>query len=453
MTTLTNLTRAPEIGANSYLLQNGPASVLLDAGMHPRVEGWAATPLLDLLPKDLEAVLLSHAHHDHAGALPLVTRARPGAKVWMTSATAALTEPLLHNSVNVMTRQRKETLQQEYPLYTHRGVDDCVVAWETVPLQRPFHVDGSEFKFLFHDAGHVLGSALTEIRCGDRRALYTGDLNLTRQTLMIPCRPPDGPWDTIIMETTRGAQPTPTGQTRDAMENDLLEAIRQTFGRGGAVLMPVFALGKTQEMLTLLHHARKDGRLPPTTIYIGGLGRVLTEVYDRQRSLAPRQHAGFKIIPEVRPETFDPRRLPTLRPKSGQIYLVSSGMMTPHTTSHTLARLFFPREHDSIFFVGFTEPSSPAGLLRAAGRGGSVDWADPHGPLPVRCEIRHFDMTAHATREDLAEWISEQARPKKLFLVHGDPEAQEWFRQTLSLRRPEMDIQQPPPGRPVPLFS
>jgi Cft2 family RNA processing exonuclease len=371
----------------------------------------------------------------------------------MTSATAALTEPLLHNSVNVMTRQRKETLQQEYPLYTHRGVDDCVAAWETVPLQRAFHVDGSEFKFLLHDAGHVLGSALTEIRCGSKRALYTGDLNLARQTLMIPCRPPDGPWDTVIMETTRGAQPTPSGQTRDSLENDLLEAIRQTFARGGSVLMPVFALGKTQEMLTLLHHARQDGRLPPTTIYIGGLGRVLTEVYDRQRSLAPRQHAGLKIIPEVRPETFDPRRLATLRPKSGQIYLVSSGMMTPHTTSHTLARLFFPKENDSIFFVGFTEPSSPAGLLRAAGRGGSVDWGDPHGPLPVRCELRHFDLTAHATREDLADWVCDHARPKKLFLVHGDPEAQEWFRQTLALRRPAIDIQQPPPGQAVPLFN
>ena len=386
MTTLTNLTRAPEIGANSYLLRSGSASVLLDAGMHPRMEGWAATPMLDALPKDLEAVILSHAHHDHAGALPLVTRACPGAKVWMTSATAALAEPLLHNSVNVMTRQRKETLQQEYPLYTHRGVDDCVVAWETVPLQRPFRVDGSEFQFLLHDAGHVLGSALTEIRCGHQRCLYTGDLNLARQTLMIPCRPPDGPWDTVIMETTRGAQPTPTAQTRDSLENDLLEAIRQTFARGGSVLMPVFALGKTQEMLTLLHHARQDGRLPPTT-------------------------------------------------------------------SHTLARLFFPREHDSIFFVGFTEPSSPAGLLRAAGRGGSVDWADPHGPLPVRCEIRAFDLTAHATRENLADWVCDQARPKKLFLVHGDPEAQEWFRQTLALRRPEMDVQQPPPGKPVPLFS
>jgi Cft2 family RNA processing exonuclease len=70
----------------------------------------------------------------------------------------------------------------------------------------------------------------------------------------------------------------------------------------------------------------------------------------------------------------------------------------------------------------------------------------------VRCEIRYFDLTAHAVREDLADWISEQARPKKLFLVHGDPDAQEWFRQTLSLRCPEMEIQQPPPGKPVPLF-
>ena len=341
MVTFTNLTRAPEIGANSYLLRAGDSSVMLDAGMHPRRDGWDATPLLDQIPKDLEAVLLSHAHHDHIGALPLVTHAHSGAKVWMTSGTAALAEPLLHNSVNVMTRQRRENGRMDYPLYTHRTVDDCAVTWEIAPLNRPFRMDSSKLEFVFHDAGHVLGSVLTEIRAENRRALYTGDLNLQRQTLMLPCQRPAGPFDTVIMETTRGAQPTVPGHDRAYFEEELLSAIRATFDRGGAVLMPVFAMGKTQEVLTLLHQARQSGKIPQAPIYIGGLGRVMTEVYDRQRSLAPRQHATLRLIPEAQPETFDPRRLPTLRLRAGHIYLLSSGMMTPKTTSHTIARLFF----------------------------------------------------------------------------------------------------------------
>ncbi len=452
MLTFTNLTRAPEIGANSYLLEADGTAALLDAGMHPRLDGWEATPLLDRVPKNLETILISHAHHDHIGSLPLVTSARPKARVWMTSATSALAEPLLHNSVNVMTRERREKGNVDYPLYTHRGVDDCVVTWEHMPLQKAIRPEGSDLEFMLHDAGHILGSVLTEIRYQGKRALYTGDINLQRQTLMLPSQPPPGPIDTVIMETTRGAQEALPQQDRTFFEEELLAAIRATFARGGAVLMPVFALGKTQEMLALLHQARLAGKIPPAPIYIGGLGRVLTEVYDRQRSLAPRQQSGLRLIAEVQPETFDPRRIPSLRPRGGHIYLVSSGMMTPHTTSHSIARLFFPREHDSIFFVGYAEPFSPAGRLRAVGQGGSVEWGDPSGPLPVKCEVRYFDLTAHSTREELVRWVCQSAQPSKVLLVHGDPEAQSWFATTLAKERPGMEIIQPPSGQPIPLF-
>jgi len=178
----------------------------------------------------------------------------------------------------------------------------------------------------------------------------------------------------------------------------------------------------------------------------------MTEVYDRQRSLNPRQHANLRLIPEAQPETFDPRRLPQLRLRAGHIYLLSSGMMTPQTTSHTIARLFFPREHDSIFFVGYTEPSSPAGILREAGQGSLIDWGD-NRDVPIRCEVRYFDLTAHATREDLLQWTCQEVQPTRVMLVHGDPEAQAWFAQQFAQNRPGMEIIQPPPGQPVPLFA
>jgi predicted metal-dependent RNase len=254
------------------------------------------------------------------------------------------------------------------------------------------------------------------------------------------------------METTRGAQAAVPGQDRAFFEEALLAGIRQTFERGGAVLIPVFAMGKTQEVLALLHHARLEGKIPKAPIYIGGLGRVMTEVYDRQRTLNPRQHGGLRLIPEAQPETFDPRRLPALRLRAGHIYLLSSGMMTPNTTSHSIARLFFPREHDSIFFVGYTDPTSPSGLLRKAGQGGSVDWGDT-GSVPVRCEVRYFDLTAHATREDILRWACEEIQPSRVLLVHGDPDAQAWFASQISLQRPKTEVIQPPPGQPIPLFA
>lgn len=453
MATFTNLTRAPEIGANSYLLQSEGHSVVLDAGMHPKLDGWQATPFLDEIPKDLDAILISHAHHDHIGSLPLISHSHPHAKILMTAATAALAEPLLHNSVNVMTRQRRELDRPDYPLYTHRGVDESCVNWQNAPLQRPFHIGSCPMDFVLHDAGHVLGSVLTEIRLNGRRALYTGDLNLQRQSLMAPCQPPSGPFDTVITETTRGAQPTLPGKDRASQEEELLSAINTTFARGGAVLIPVFAMGKTQEVLTILHEARLAGKIPPAPITIGGLGRVMTEVYDRQRTFAPRQRVGLRLAADVRPETIDSRRLPALRIRGGHIYLVSSGMMSQHTTSHTLARLFFPRSNDSIFFVGYTDPASPSGLLRKAGQGGEVEWGDRSGPLPVQCEVRAFDLTAHATREDIVQWICTDAQPSRVLLVHGDPDAQEWFKSALAQGRPGMEIIQPTPGESIPLFS
>ena len=102
--------------------------------------------------------------------------------------------------------------------------------------------------------------------------------------------------------------------------------------------------------------------------------------------------------------------------------------------------------------MGYTEPSSPAGLLRKAGQGGTVDWGEQGGSLPVRCEVRHFDLTAHATREDLLRWVTEEIQPSRVLLVHGDPDAQAWFASTLATSRPGMEIVQPPPGLPIPLF-
>src|ERR1700677_121535 len=135
---LTNLTRANEIGANSYLLDFGPdGRVVLDAGMHPRGEGLEGLPQLEKLKFDsIDAILVSHAHHDHTGALPLLMRDQPGARVFLSEATYFLAEPLLHNSVQVMLRQKTEKGIAEYPLFTHRELDQLVKVWQGGALGR-----------------------------------------------------------------------------------------------------------------------------------------------------------------------------------------------------------------------------------------------------------------------------------------------------------------------------
>jgi Cft2 family RNA processing exonuclease len=454
----TNLTRANEIGANSYLLDFGAdGRLVLDAGMHPRGEGVAGLPRLELLPFDsVDTILVSHAHHDHTGALPLLMREHPGARVFMSEPTYYLADPLLHNSVQVMLKQKAEKGIAEYPLFSHRELDQLVKVWQACGLQREWSPQGypdpenEPLTFQFHDAGHILGSVGTAIRHRGRTIFYTGDVNITDQTLLRAADFPRSEIDVLITETTRGAQPRPPGFTREGEVERLAQAIEQTFAQGGAVLMPVFAMGKTQELLAQLHFFQRQRRLPETPIYIGGLGRTFTEIYDRLAARTRRQHQRLQLLETIKPQVMDGRRARDFSPKRGHIYLISSGMMTENTLSNIFAQEFLAHERHSIFFVGYCDPDSPAGRLRATPRGGEVVLNAQYGAQPVRCRVEHFDFTAHAQREDLADYIVE-TNPRTCVLVHGDAPALTWFQKELAARAPGMQVVVPPPGEPLEL--
>jgi Cft2 family RNA processing exonuclease len=454
----TNLTRANEIGANSYLLDfGGDGRLVLDAGMHPRGEGVDGLPRLEALPFDsVGTIIVSHAHHDHTGALPLLMREHPAARVFMSEPTYFLAEPLLHNSVQVMLRQKAEKGIAEFPLFSHRELDQLVKVWQACGLGRDWSPRGypdpenEALTFQFHDAGHILGSVGTSIRHRGRTIFYTGDVNFADQTLLRAADFPRGEIDVLITETTRGAQPRPAGFTRAGEVERLAQAIEQTFAQGGAVLMPVFAMGKTQELLAQLHFFQRQRRLPETPIYIGGLGRSFTEIYDRLAARTRRQHPRLQMLETIQPQVMDGRRARDFNPKRGHIYLISSGMMTENTLSNIFAQEFLAHERHSVFFVGYCDPESPAGRLRATPRGGQVVLNNQYGPQPVRCRVEHFDFTAHAQREDLVDYIVE-TNPRTCLLVHGDTPALDWFKQELGTRAPNMRVIVPPPGEALEL--
>jgi Cft2 family RNA processing exonuclease len=455
---LTNLTRANEIGANSYLLDFGPdGRVILDAGMHPRAEGLGGLPKLEALKFDsVNTILVSHAHHDHTGALPLLMREHPGARVFMTEPTYYLAEPLLHNSVQVMLKQKAEKGIAEYPLFTHRELDQVVKVWQACGMARPWSTRGypdpenEALSFTFHDAGHILGSAGTALHHRGRTIFYTGDVNFTDQTLLRGADFPKSDIDVLITETTRGAQARAEGFTREGAVEQLAVALEETFAKGGAALMPVFAMGKTQELLAQLHFFQKSRRLPETPIYIGGLGRSLCEIYDRLAGRTRRKYPKLNLLDDIRPQVMDGRRARDFSPKKGHIYLISSGMMTENTLSNVFAQEFLAQERHSIFFVGYCDPESPAGRLRATKQGDMVTMNAAYGPQPVRCRVQHFDFTAHAQREDLVSYILE-VKPRVCVLVHGDAPALAWFQEELGAKAPEMKVVLPASGEKIEL--
>lgn len=445
----TNLTRAAEIGANCYLLEAGRSRVMLDAGMHPRGIGEASAPDFEAAGAGpVDALLLTHAHQDHVGCLPLAARRWPEMEVCMTPATRALADVMLHNSVNVMTRQREEEGVRELPLFTHREVERQADRWQEVPLSVRVNT-GADMTAEFHDAGHILGSAGVLLRAGGRRVLYTGDVNFEDQTLMRAARFPMEDIDVLIMETTRGDSPVPAGFTRKEEEERFIGCLQAALEEGAPVLIPVFALGKTQELLAMLYDAKKSGRLSGGFgLYIGGLSAKITEVTDRMRGKAPRRHGDLRLMECLPMDVVGGKDIGRLEIRPRTVYAVSSGMMTENTLSNILASSVIGNPAAHCMFVGYSDPDSPAGRLRAAKEGAEVILDRHRPPVKRRCRVEEFTLSAHATRESLLEF-ARTVNPRKLLLVHGDPPALNWFAAEVGRALPSTEIIIPEPGKTI----
>ena len=429
---------------------------MLDCGMHPKNTGEDALPDLKAIAgREVEAILISHAHQDHIGTLPVVMRRFPRARVFMTEATAEVGSVLLHNSVNVMTRQREEIGEMSYPLFTHRETDRASERWRWCPLHQRISIAGERapqrekdaLTFEFFEAGHVLGSAGILVRAEGQTVFYSGDVNFDDQTIMQAAIFPEEKVDVLIMECTRGDHAKPAGWTRPGEEQRFAQALVNAFDRGACVLVPVFALGKTQEVLAMLYKFRRQSRLfsGEVPIYIGGLSSKFTDIYDRRAQMTRRQLPRLQLMREVAPFILNDETVRDAPLRPGRVYALSSGMMIPKTLSNVFARRLIENPRHSIFFVGYASPQSPAGLLREAGTGGEVA-LDPDKPSQrVRCNIEQFQFSAHATREALIEY-AKKISPRKIVLVHGDPPAVEWMRATLSAELADSEVIVPEPG-------
>jgi Cft2 family RNA processing exonuclease len=435
----------------------GRHRVVLDCGMHPKDTGEDALPNFKAITgQDIEAILISHAHQDHVGTLPVLMRRFPTARIFMTEATAEIGNVLLHNSVNVMTRQREEigrAVAGLYPLFTHRETDRASERWRWGPLRQRISITGERapqrekdaLTFEFFDAGHVLGSSGILLRAEGQTVFYTGDVNFDNQTIMEAAVFPEEKIDVLIMECTRGDHAKPAGWTRAGEERRLAEAIAAAFKRRSCVLMPVFALGKTQEILAMLYKFRRERFLPEFPIYIGGLSSKMTDIYDRRAHMTRRQLPRLQLMRETTPFILNDETVRDTPLRPGHVYVLSSGMMIPRTLSNVLAHRLIENPQHSIFFVGYANPESPAGLLREARTNGEVA-LDPDKPTQrVRCDIEQFQFSAHASRETLIEYAKKLA-PRKIVLVHGDPPAVEWMRSTLSAELPSSKVIVPVPG-------
>ena len=450
MITFQSLARNVEIGANSYLLTLGETRVLLDAGMHPKQEGENALPDLGRIDYgSIDAAILSHAHLDHSGAIPVAQRSHPDMPVFMSPATCVLSEALLHNSVNVMTFKREQTGNMDYPLFTHREIGQSSKKWQARKNEQSFSLDHSgNTTCSFYESGHVLGAVSPLITSKGRNILYSGDLHFEDQTIIKGAALPQAEVDVLILESTRGALARPSGYSRQSEGQRLASTMEQCLSEGGSVMIPLFAMGKTQEIITLLYEMQAKKNLRPIPFHVGGLSVKMTGIYDRFTSKVRRNHRGMHMMRTKGLLTTPGKRgeMPALR--QGNIYALSSGMMSERTMSNRLGRQFIQNPKNLVVAVGYADPESPLAKIMHSRRGEEVQIDTRHDPVERNCSLENFDFSGHAPRESLIEYV-EKLKPEMTILVHGDQPALDWMKQELNNRVPETEVTIAEPGRKI----
>ena len=452
-----NLNPDTAIGATAWFVEMEGHRLLMDAGTHPRLEGRAGLPRYDLTKnEELDAIAISHCHHDHVGSLPVALRHFPQAHVLMTELSYFLVERVLHNSVNVMKRQREELGLKEYPLYSHDEVDSLFPRIQGFKYNR--EVDWASFHktragFLsptleFFDAGHALGSAGIMVRGRKETLFYTGDVCFHDQTILSGARFEDVKADVLLMETTRGNRQLAPGFSRESEIERLSNAILRVLQRRGSVLIPAFALGRTQEILALLAILMGEGKLKSQPVHIGGLGRVFTEIYDLESHRTHRQLPNLELREALNLVVLGQEQVEKMKFAGGRLFVITAGMMSENTASFKLAQRMIGDERHAIFFVGYADPDTPGGRLKASKPGEPFLLGPGAGKVTRRCEVEDFDLTAHANREDLLDFVGE-VEPRVVLLSHGEDDSRDWFTAQIHARYPKIKIIQPKPGEAV----
>lgn len=434
---------ANDIGASCYYLNIDGTGIILDCGTHPRKTGIDSLPRFDLIrDASIDIALITHAHQDHIDALPYLVQHHPYIRIAATPQTRAVAEITLHNSVHIL----KHSLPDDGPLraYTHEEIDLLIQSIEWHSYEEPFAINGyrhhgkENVVASFHDAGHILGAGSIVLDYNGRTVLYTGDINIERQAVFPGARLPNRKIDILVMECTHGATddvlfPSLSSEiTRLAVEsNKVLE-------RGGSILIPVFALGKSQEMLTIIHRLMTEGKLPAVDLYTGGVSRKISTVYDKNRFTVPYNNTDliFSDIPQL--DLYDVEHPESLA-QAHCIVLASSGMMIENTMSYTLAKRWLDQTRNAIFTVGYMDPATPGFRIRHAQKTDVIQLTDSMAPQPVRCDVERFSFSAHSTRSGLLA-IVDQLQPHTVILVHGENASVDWMGYSILKKYPHIKV-------------
>ena len=410
---------AGSVTGSNYMIESGNSRIMVDCGM-AQGSSFAEKENFEPFaydPSSVQAIFITHAHIDHTGKLPKIAKAGFAGKIYSTPPTRDFAELLLIDSEHVLAEEaQKNGLPQ---LYTGEDVEAAMNLWEGVPYHKSVQV--GDFKVTFYDAGHILGSATIKIEAEGKSIVFSGDLGnypapIIHNTEALP------ETDYCVIESTYGARVHEDTSKREGELEDVMEDIAR---KGGVLMIPAFAMERTQELLYHFHELISQGRVPKIPIYIDSpLAIKLTAVYKKYENYFNKE--TFMLVKSGEDILNFPGLHMTLTVEQSKeindvpppkIIMAGSGMSNGGRIRHH-ERRYLPDPRSIILFVGYQAVGT---LGRAILEGAKIVRLFGE-EVAVRCEIRTITAySAHADQPRLLAWLKPREKElKKVFVVQGE---------------------------------
>ena len=438
--TLDFLGGAGTVTGSRFLLSGDDRRVLVDCGLFQglrelRRRNWDAFPVE---PGSIDAIVLSHAHLDHCGYLPALVRDGFTGPVHCTEGTARLAGIVLHDSAHLLMEDTEHARRHGYsrhseprPLYTDGDVDRAIACVKTTPFDEQREV-ARGVRAMLQRAGHILGSASVLIDWDvDHKVLFSGDLGRPQHPLLCP-PPPPPPADVVVVESTYGDRAHEPGNAADRLRDAIVRTVR----RGGSVVIPAFAVDRTEVILMSLRALRRRGDIPDVPIFVDSpMALAALDVYrEALRGHWPELRADIGTSDDP----FDPGNLHELHtvdqsktlndPKWPCIIVSASGMVSGGRVLHHLEGLL-PDARNTVVLAGYQAIGTRGRDLAEGARTVKI-----HGRyVPVRAQVVDVPMfSVHADGTEIVDWLGQADRaPDVCYVVHGEPSAAAALRDTI----------------------